>query len=259
MSNKRVIAVIPARMAASRFPGKPVARILGLPMVEHVRRRVCLAGSVDEVYVATCDKEIMRAVCEFGGKAIMTANAHVRCTDRVEEAAANIEGDIIIIVQGDEPLLDPVAIDNLVKPMLEDDNIECVNLLSVIDDKDDLKNVDIVKAVLNNSGYVMYYSRAPIPYFRVENICSMYRQTGLSAFTKSFLRKFSALEPTPKEVVESVDFLRILEHGYKIKGVIYPMKTVGVDRKSDINTVEKILKNNPKQKELYRRILRQLT
>jgi len=255
MNNKKVAAVIPTRMASSRFPGKPLARILDLPMVEHVRRRVCLAGCVDEVYVATCDEEIMDSVHEFGGRAVMTANTHARCTDRVEEAMLNIKADIVVIVQGDEPLLDPAAIDNLVEPMLKDDSIECANLLSVIEDKNDLSNVDIVKAVLNNSGYVMYYSRAPIPYFRVEAACSMYRQTGLSAFKKDFLHKFSALEPTPKEVVESVDFLRILEQGYAVKGVIYPQRTVGVDRAGDVSIVEDILRNSPEQKDFYKRIM----
>ena len=255
MPKPRVAAVIPARMEASRFPGKPLANILGMPMVEHVRRRVSLSTAVDDVYVATCNIEILEAVERYGGKAIMTANTHQRCTDRVEEAAGNINADIIMIVQGDEPLLDPAMLALLIEPMLDDDNVQCVNLLSVIRDKEDLLDVDIVKTVLNGDNCVMYYSRSPIPHFRVDNNCAMYRQTGLSAFTKTFLRQYSNLPPTPLEVAESVDFLRILEHGYRIQGVIYGMETVGVDRYDDIQKVEKILSEDPEQKKILNKIL----
>jgi 3-deoxy-manno-octulosonate cytidylyltransferase (CMP-KDO synthetase) len=255
MLERKVVAIIPARMESSRFPGKPLADILGLPMVEHVRRRVALSAAVGDVYVATCNSEILEAVERFGGKAIMTANTHERCTDRVEEAAARIHADIILIVQGDEPLLDPDMLRLLIDPILHDDSIQCVNLLSVIRDREDLLDVDIVKAVLNSDHDVMYYSRSPIPHIRADNNCAMYRQTGLSAFTKTFLRQYSNLPPTPLEIAESVDFLRILEHGYRIRGVVYGMETVGVDRYDDIQKVEKILREDREQKEIFEKIL----
>lgn len=255
MADLKVAAVIPARMESSRFPGKPVVNILGLPMVEHVRRRVCLSSAVTDVYVATCNPEIFEEVERCGGRAVMTANTHVRCTDRVEEAAAGIDADIFMIVQGDEPLLDPYMLDLLIEPMLRDRNIQCVNLLSVISNREDLSDIDIVKAVLNGKQEVMYYSRSPIPHIRVDNHCPMYRQTGLSAFTKPFLAMFSNLPPTPLEAAESVDFLRILEHGYKIRGVIYGAETVGVDREDDIPKVEEILKKDPAQKTILKKIL----
>jgi 3-deoxy-manno-octulosonate cytidylyltransferase (CMP-KDO synthetase) len=254
MNNKKVVAVIPARMGASRFPGKPLAKILGLPMVEHVRRRVCLSKAVDDVYVATCDKEIFDTVIRLGGKAIMTKNTHERCTDRVEEAAYKIDLDIAVIVQGDEPLFEPEVLTDLVKPMLADETLNCTNLISVIKDEADLLDVDIVKTILDEKGFIMYYSRSPIPHMRVRNDCPLYRQTGVSAFTKSFLNTYSKLPPTLLEIAESVDFLRILGHRHCIKGVVYQRSTVGVDRPDDVAKVEDILLNDPKQKTLFERI-----
>jgi 3-deoxy-manno-octulosonate cytidylyltransferase (CMP-KDO synthetase) len=255
MPKRRVVAVIPARMESSRFPGKPLAKILDLPMVEMVRRRACLSDAIDEVFVATCNQEIIDVVEQCGGKAILTANTHERCTDRVEEAMQNIEGDIVVIVQGDEPLLDPVLLDVLIEPMARDNEIKCTNMLSIIQKEDDLSDIDIVKAVINRENFVMYYSRSPIPHMRVQNTCSLYRQTGLSAFTKSFLQRYSKLPATPLEVAESVDFLRILEHGHAILGVIYDQETVGVDRSGDIEKVERILNKDSHQWELYQKTL----
>ena len=251
----KVAAIIPARMGASRFPGKPLASILGLPMIEHVRRRVSLSPVVDDVFVATCDEEIMEAVQSYGGKPVMTARTHDRCTDRVREAAEYIEHDVVVIVQGDEPLFNPALLEKLVAPMLNDETVECANLLSVIHDKDDLNNVDIVKAVLDANNLVMYFSRSPIPYLRVQNDCPMYRQTGVSAFTRDFLMTYSRLSPTPLEEAESVDFLRILEHTHSILGVIYEHATVGVDREEDVKVVESLLREDELQIKLHELIM----
>jgi 3-deoxy-manno-octulosonate cytidylyltransferase (CMP-KDO synthetase) len=252
---KRVAVVIPARMASSRFPGKPLVRILDLPMLEHVRRRALLADAVDDVYVATCDREIMKMVHKFGGKAIMTGNTHERCTDRVKEAAQQISAEIIVIVQGDEPLFNPQIINNLVDPILFDEEVYCTNLLSLIKNRENLDDIDIVKAVINNKQNVMFFSRSAIPYFRVYTNAPFYRQTGVSAFTHFFLSKYTNLEPTPLEVIESIDFLRILEHAYSIRGVISSQETFGVDRKDDIKIIEKIIQDDSFQKEYYDRIL----
>lgn len=252
---KKIVVIIPARMAASRFPGKPLAKILDLPMIEHVRRRVLLSDVPDEVYVATCDAEIMETVQEFGGKAIMTANTHERCTDRVEEASKKVDADVIVMVQGDEPLFMPEVIEKLVDPILSDRDVYCTNLLSVIRNRNDLNDVDIVKASINKKQNVMYFSRAAIPYFRVDNNATCYRQTGISAFTKEFLSIYTALPPTMLEIAESVDFLRILEHGYNIRGVIIQRETYGVDRKHDVDTIKKIIREDPLQSEYYRRII----
>lgn len=255
MQKKKVAVVIPARMASSRFPGKPLVKILDLPMIEHVRRRACLSSEVDDVFVATCDDEIFKAVTSNGGRAIMTANTHERCTDRVEEASKELEHDIIVIIGGDEPLFEPEVLDILLESMQADKNSYCANLLSEISDEEDLADMDIVKAVLDQKDFIMYFSRSPIPYFRVQTNNPMYRQTGISAFTKLFLNKYSNLPPTPLEITESVDFLRILEHGYAIRGVPHKRKTVGVEREKDVGIVEKILKEDTLQNRIYQRIL----
>ena len=252
---KRVVAIIPARMAASRFPGKPLAKIMDLPMIEHVRRRVCFSDSIDDVYVATCDRDIFDTVQNFGGKAVMTKDTHERCTDRVEEAARNIDLDIAVVVQGDEPLFMPDVLSDLVSPLLEDDSIPCTNLISAIRNEQDLSDVDIVKAVLDETGFIMYFSRASIPYIRVKNNCPFYRQTGVSAFTKSFLRTYAELSATSLEVAESVDFLRIIGHGYPIKGVVYESVTLGVDRPDDVRKIEAVLLDDEEQRKIYERIL----
>ena len=254
---KKVVAVIPARMAASRFPGKPLAKILDLPMIEHVRRRALLCDVLDEVHVATCDREIFDVVTKSGGKAVMTKDTHQRCTDRVEEAAGHIAADIVVILQGDEPLFNADVIRKLVAPMLKDPSVVCTNLMTPIKDKTDLQDVDIVKALLDPQGRVIYFSRAPVPHFRVAHDCPVYRQTGLSAFTVDFLKKFSHLEPTPLEITESVDFMRIIEHRFPIIGVVHDQRSVGVDRPDDVGIVEDILRNDPAQKKIYEEISRQ--
>ena len=223
-------------------------------MVEHVRRRALLCDAVDEVYVATCDREIADAVTKHNGKAIMTSDKHERCTDRVQEAVREIDADIIVNLQGDEPLFFPEVIEKLVSPMLADNTILCANLLSVITDERDLSDKDIVKAALDQNDQVLYFSRAPIPYLRTRVNCPMYRQTGISVFTKSFLDTFSNLSPTPLEIAESIDFLRILEHHFPVLGVIYDQKTTGVDQPDDIHIVEDILKKETVQNRIYQRI-----
>lgn len=255
MSKKQTVVIIPARMGSSRFPGKPLKNILNLPMIEHVRRRALLCEVVDEVYVATCDREIADVVAKHNGKAIMTSDKHERCTDRVQEAVGKIAADIIVNLQGDEPLFFPEVINRLVSPMLKDDKIGCTNLLSVITDENDLRDKDIVKAVLGHGNQVLYFSRAPIPCLRVRGRCPMYRQTGISAFTRSFLNTFANLSSTPLETTESIDFLRILEHGFPIQGIIYDQKTTGVDQPDDIHIVEQILQKETAQNRLYRKIL----
>lgn len=257
MTTPRIAAVIPARMGASRFPGKPLVEIAGMPMVEMVRRRVELSDFVDQVVVATCDDVIAEVVSDFGGAAMMTADTHERCTDRVQEAAGRIDADIVVIVQGDEPLFDPDVIRMLVEPMIDDASIPVTNLLSVIRREEDLADEDVVKAVCDTAGYVVYYSRAPIPFRRVrfaETV--LLRQTGLSAFRRDFLDVFSTLPPTPLEIAESVDFLRIREHGYPVLGVVWQRETAGVDREEDVAVVEHMLAEDPFQRELHERIVR---
>ncbi len=238
-------------MASSRFPGKPLTRILGLPMVEHVRRRALMASGIDEVVVATCDSSIFDAVRAFGGRAVMTADTHERCTDRVEEAMRSLDGDIVVMVQGDEPLLVPDAVERVAQPLRERSEVVCTNLLSPLESEADLSNPNIVKAVCALDGRVMFLSRAPIPFFRKKVECPVYRQTGIMAFRSSLLRQYATLPETPFERAESVDMLRLLEHGVAIHGVVVDYPTVGVDRPEDVLAVEEWLKGNPVQRALY--------
>lgn len=249
-----ITVVIPARLASSRYPGKPLVPILGLPLVEHVRRRALLAQGVELVVVATCDDSIKKAVEACGGRAVMTKDTHERCTDRVEESMQHLPGDIVAMVQGDEPLLMPEAVSQVVQPLLDDPALNVVNLLSPLESPDDYANPNIVKAVCDGSGNVIYLTRAAVPFFRQQIAVPVYRQTGIMAFRAAFLPRFSALPETALEKAESVDMLRVLEHGIRIRGVVAGYTTLGIDRPGDVELVESVLRNDPVQRALFERI-----
>ncbi len=251
-----ITIVIPARMASSRYPGKPLVSIMGLPLIEHVRRRAILSKGSGLVVVATCDLEIKEAVEKAGGQAVMTKDSHERCTDRIDEAMEHLPGDIVVMVQGDEPLLMPEAVAAVYAPLLVDPSLPIVNLLSPLQSEDDYLNPNIVKAVCNLKGDVVYFSRAPIPYFRVQEEVPVYRQTGIMAFRKDALRTFSELLPTGLEKAESVDMLRAIEHGMRIAGVVADYPTIGVDRPSDVTLVESAIAQDPVQQNLFQLISR---
>ena len=251
-----ITIVIPARMASSRYPGKPLVSIMGLPLIEHVRRRAILSKGSGLVVVATCDEEIKEAVEKAGGQAVMTKDTHERCTDRIDEAMQHLPGDIVVMVQGDEPLLMPEAVAAVSAPLLADPSLPIVNLLSPLQSEDDYLNPNIVKAVCNLNGDVVFFSRAPIPYFRVQVDVPVYRQTGIMAFRKDALRKFSDLSPTALEKAESVDMLRAIEHGMRIAGVVANYPTIGVDRPSDVTLVESAIAQDPVQQNLFQLITR---
>ena len=252
-----ITVIIPARMASSRYPGKPLASILGLPLVEHVRRRALLAQGIDLVVVATCDNSIKETVEACGGRAVMTKDTHERCTDRVEEAMQRLPGDIVVMVQGDEPLLIPDAISQVVQPLLDDSGLEVVNLLSPLESPDDYTNPNIIKAVCDRLGNVIYLTRAPVPHFRQSVAVPVYRQTGIMAFRAAFLPRFSALQETALEKAESVDMLRLIEHGIRISGVVAGYITLGIDRPEDVALVESVLRRDPVQRALLDRTLQQ--
>ncbi len=250
-----ITVVIPARMASSRYPGKPLASILGLPMVEHVRRRALLAQGVDLVAVATCDESIKETVEDCGGCAVMTKDTHERCTDRVEEAMQRLPGEIVAMVQGDEPLLMPEAVSQVIQPLLDDPALDVVNLLSPLESPDDYANPNIVKAVCDRRGNVIYLTRSPVPHFRQPMDVPVYRQTGMMAFRAAFLPRFSALPETALERAESVDMLRVIEHGIRIGGVVAGYTTLGIDQPGDVELVESVLRRDPVQRALFERIL----
>lgn len=241
----KITVIIPARMASSRFPGKPLAKIMGLEMIEHTRRRVALCKDLAEVIIATCDKEIKETVEGYAGKVIMTAHTHERCTDRVAEAAQKVDADIIVNVQADEPMVTPEMITRLVEPLLLDKKCKATNLVSPIDNEEDFLNPNLVKAVCDTAKNILYFSREPIPSVKKtkEQFMAL-RQLGIVGFTKDFLLNFCRLPQMPLEKRESVDMLRALEHGYRIKAVIVKEKICGVDTMEDLKRVEDLMRND---------------
>ena len=229
--------IIPARMAATRFPGKPLVDICGKPMIQWVYERAARAERVGRVIVATCDQVIADAVTSFGGEAVMTSHKHRSGTDRLAEAAANLEADVVVNVQGDEPLIDPSAIDCAVEPFTENAGVTMTSLMVAID-SEAAKDPNLVKVVVDLNNYALYFSRSPIPFERrpLENQ-SIYGHVGLYAYTKDFLLKFASLDPTPLEKAESLEQLRVLEHGCRIKMVQIPDRPIGVDTQEDLQRV----------------------
>lgn len=247
MLKMKVVAIIPARMAATRFPNKPLALILGLPMIEHVRRRVSMCADLDEVIVATCDKEIREVVEAAGGKVIMTSDTHERCTDRIAEAGRSINADIVINVQGDEPLVMPHMMTDVIRPLIDDSELVSVNLVLRIENDEEFENPNTCKVVTNRFGELLYISREPIPSSKkAENTEYIkLKQLGIISFTSDFLQIFTKLEPTPLEKIESVDMNRAVEHGYRVKIIETKGQMIGVDVPTDIKRVEEILKFDP--------------
>ncbi|MBN1870814.1 MAG: 3-deoxy-manno-octulosonate cytidylyltransferase [Candidatus Omnitrophica bacterium] len=243
----KITAIIPVRMQATRFSGKPLALILGLPMVEHVRRRVSLCRELSNVIVATCDQEIKEVVEKAGGKVIMTADTHQRCTDRIAEAARNIDADIIINVQGDEPLVIPEMMNAVIEPFLSDLKVPCVNMIAPILEKEEFEDPNAPKVVRNLKGDILYISREPIPSKKKaahENY-PKWKQLGLIAFRSDFLQTFARLKPTLLEEVESVDMMRAIEHGFRVRTVVTEAKMIGVDVPADVGKVEQVLRTDP--------------
>ncbi|MDD2762777.1 MAG: 3-deoxy-manno-octulosonate cytidylyltransferase [Opitutaceae bacterium] len=246
MKKPTILVVVPARMASTRFPGKPLAVLAGLPMVEHVRRRAKLCALVDDVVVATCDREILEATRAHGGRAVMTASTHVRCTDRVAEAAAHETADIIVNVQGDEPLLSPEMLDAVIRPMLEDPKLPCANLISPIPEEEG-ENPNLVKVTFDRQWQALYFSREAIPSRKKAGRLALqrYKQLGIIAFRRDFLTTYTRLAPTPLEELESVDMLRLLEHGYKIKFVPVASNSIGVDTPQDLVKAAELMRADP--------------
>jgi 3-deoxy-manno-octulosonate cytidylyltransferase (CMP-KDO synthetase) len=234
-------------MGSSRFPGKPLAPIFGVPMVEHVRARVAMCENLDAVYVATCDREIFDAVESYGGKAIMTSTAHERASDRMAEVAESVDADIYVLVQGDEPMTVPEMIDIAVAPMIEDPSIDCVNLTKRITSDSEWYDPNTIKVVRDLQGNAMYFSRQPIPTNRIqgfENI-PLFKQVCIIPFRRDALLTYTRLKPTPIEKAESIDMMRFLEHGYKVRMVESEFGTYAVDTPQDLERVQEMMRTDP--------------
>lgn len=247
-----IIGVIPARMASSRFPGKPLAPIHGMPMLGHVWHRCRQSKLLDALYVATCDREIADYVESLGGQAVMTLDTHERCTERTAECLAKVEADtgvrpeIVVMIQGDEPMTTPEMIDTAVQPMLEDPSIEVVNLMGDLASVEEHEDPNEVKVVVDLKGDALYFSREPIPSRKKgSGKVPMRRQVCIIPFRRDFLVEFDALAPTPLEIIESVDMMRVLEHGHRVRMIEIDAKSYSVDTEADRVRVEAAMVDDP--------------
>lgn len=241
------VGIIPARYGASRFKGKVLADIGGRPMIQHVWERAKKAHLLDELIIAADDERIIKAVENFGGKAVFTAKAHPSGTDRLREIANPLDVDIVVNIQADEPLLHHSMIDSLVSILLEGKGIVMASLMKKIEDPKELDDPNVVKVVVDKDNFALYFSRAPIPFVRGAKTDQAkfspiyYKHLGLYAYTKDFLFTFANLPPSFLEKAEKLEQLRALENGYRIKMIETKYDTVGVDTPEDLEEVKRRL------------------
>ncbi|NOY54129.1 MAG: 3-deoxy-manno-octulosonate cytidylyltransferase [Deltaproteobacteria bacterium] len=250
-----VVAVIPARYASTRFPGKPLAMIGEKPMIRWVYERVQRASRVDRVIVATDDERILEAVRAFGGEAVMTSGEHPSGTDRIAEAALGLDAEIIVNVQGDEPLIRGDVIDACIRPLQEGAQEPVVTPCVRIRSLQDLRNPDVVKVVKSPAGRALYFSRFPIPFDRgrkIDEDClselSFWKHLGLYAYRRDFLLQYSRMAPSPLEKREKLEQLRILENGYTIRVEETDYDSVGVDSPEDLEKIRDLFYEKVKEK-----------
>ena len=238
-----IVAIIPSRYHSTRFEGKPLIDIAGKPMIQWVYESALRAQLIDRVIVATDDRRILEAVDNFGGEAELTSSHHLSGTDRIAEVAVNLPCDMVVNLQGDEPLMEPRLIDEVVKLVIDNQEIYIASAKSPIKQVEELMNPDVVKVVSDCYGYALYFSRSPIPYCSTrgegENNPIGFRHIGLYVYKKEFLMKFVTLDPSPLEKLERLEQLRALENGYRIKLVYTEYDSIGVDTPEDVEQVIK--------------------
>jgi 3-deoxy-manno-octulosonate cytidylyltransferase (CMP-KDO synthetase) len=231
--------VIPARYASTRFPGKPLARLWGKPLIQHVYERAGRSRLCQRAIVATDDERIAAAARAFGAEVSMTRPDHPSGTDRSAEVAETLDSDLIVNVQGDEPLVDPAAIDAAVAPLAADSEIPMGTLCAPLERIEDLANPNVVKVVLDQAGFALYFSRLPIPFVRDAGVrVERYRHIGLYVYRREFLLKLATLPPTPLEQAERLEQLRVLEHGHRLRVVVVGSASPGVDTPQDLERIE---------------------
>lgn len=246
------IAIIPARMGSSRFPGKPLAPIQGIPMIGHCFFRTAMSRKLDGTYIATCDEEIRSYAERIGAPCIMTSATHERASDRIAEAMLKIEQesgrrhDVVVLVQGDEPMVRPEMLDVAIQGLDEADDADVVNLMAPIEDIEDFHDPNEVKVVVSPEGYAIYFSREPIP-SRRKGVTDgpRLKQVCIIPFRRDYLLAYNATPQTELEKIESVDMLRVIETGHKIKMVMSPFDTFAVDTPEDLAFVNDLMKNDP--------------
>ena len=237
----KAICVIPARYSSTRLPGKPLKDICGKPMICRVWERASRAKSVTEVIVATDDERILSAVEKNFGRAMMTRADHKTGTDRLAEVAEKFsDAEVIVNVQGDEPLIEPSLIDDLVAEFVKDKNLQMATVATELTDTDEMKNPNNVKVVLAGNNDALYFSRALIPFPRNAGKSKIFKHIGIYAYRRNFLLAYAKMEPTPLEQSESLEQLRALENGFKIRVIKSSCRFVGVDTEEDLKLVNEI-------------------
>ena len=241
----KIIGIIPARYKSTRLEGKPLADIDGKPMIQHVYERASKSKKLDDLLVATDDQRIIDAVNKFGGKAVLTSEKHPSGSDRVAEVAKKLDADIVVNVQGDEPFINPEMIDEVVEPF-ENKNLLMATLMHEVLDESDFENPNVVKVVVNREGFALYFSRSLIPYPRNRIDFHVYEHIGLYSYRKDFLLKLTKLPPTPLERIESLEQLRALENGYKIKVILTRKEYIplSIDTEEDLKKAREYIKKS---------------
>lgn len=232
------IGIIPARFGSTRLPGKALADIHGKPMIQHVYERAGQAKEIERVIVATDDERIYQAVMGFGGEVVMTSPDHVSGTDRVAEVAGSLPADIVVNIQGDEPLIKPAMIDEAVMPMKDNLRLEITTLKKEITQESEWHNPNVVKVVTNEAGFALYFSRSLIPYPRKKDGARFYKHIGLYVYRKNILLGLTRLSPGLLEEIEGLEQLRALENGIGIKVVKTGYDSWGVDTEEDLERVK---------------------
>ncbi|RJQ48660.1 MAG: 3-deoxy-manno-octulosonate cytidylyltransferase [Desulfobacteraceae bacterium] len=241
----RIAVIIPARYHSSRFEGKALAPICGIPMIRHTFERAMRSDRIQDVVVATDDERIIRAVEAFGGRAVLTSGSSRSGTDRVAEAAEKMGlalSDVVVNVQGDQPLLDPQSIEEVIRPFSDEPGVEMTTLAFRIIDENEITDPRDVKVVFDNKGDALYFSRSPIPFCRDMDVsCDLYKHLGVYAYTRRFLEIYRGMTSGTLEEIEKLEQLRVLEHGYRIRVLITPYDSPEVDVPEDIPGIERII------------------
>jgi 3-deoxy-manno-octulosonate cytidylyltransferase (CMP-KDO synthetase) len=255
--NRTIVAIIPARYASTRLPGKPLLDLAGTPMILRVVKCARQVGSIERVIVATDDKRVLETVIAAGEEAVMTSPEHRTGTDRLAEVAGKLDAEIIVNIQGDEPLIDPATIESAIAPLLADSSIVMGTTSEPIENVEDALNPNVVKVIVDLHGFAIYFSRHPIPFPRTsvsehksmraalsaqpELLKSFAKHTGLYVYRRDFLINFARLPSTPLEKIEALEQLRALEHGYRIKVVPVAHRSIGVDTPEDVERIRRMI------------------
>lgn len=258
MGDKNIIGIIPARMGSSRYPGKPLEKILGMPMIGHVYKRAKMSSSLKEVYIVTPDVLIADYAKSIGAKVVMGRDDHPGCSDITAEAMIKIEQeigekiDIVVMLQGDEPMITPEMVDMSIGPFAQDPSIEVVNLMSLIKDEVEHSSPNCPKVVVDQNNFALYFSREPIPSRKKwdgKKEIKPYKQVCVIPWKRDFLLQYNLWAPTPLERIESIDMNRVLEYGHKVKMVLEEYETYPVDTPEDLVRVESFMSKDPLVKE----------